>query len=51
LFSRGTISLPEIIESVKTINVEFMDTSGNTTTSRLNSRVQNTKKENNWQQI
>jgi hypothetical protein len=36
LFSIGTISLPETIQSVKTTNVELMDISGETNTLKLN---------------
>jgi hypothetical protein len=36
LLSIGTINLPETIQSVKTIDVELMDISGETNTSELN---------------
>jgi hypothetical protein len=42
-FSIGTISLPGIIWSVETINVEIMDSSDKTSNSKLKSRVQITK--------
>ncbi len=40
LFSIGTISLPKTIKSMKTTNVEIMDTSDKTSNSKLKSRVQ-----------
>ncbi len=39
LFSIGTISFTKIIQSMKTIDVEIMDTSGKTNILELNSKV------------
>ncbi len=44
LLSIGTISLPERIQYVKTMDVELMDISGETNTSKLNFGVQNIDK-------
>ncbi len=46
--STRTISLFERIQYVKTIDVEVMDTSGKTNTSKFNYGVQGQKKKN-WQ--
>jgi hypothetical protein len=43
LFLIGTISLPEIIQSIETTNVEIMDTSDKTNNLELKSRVQITE--------
>ncbi len=44
LLSIGTISLPKTIQSVKTIDVELMDITGESNISKLNFGVQNIEK-------
>jgi hypothetical protein len=49
LFSIGIISLLKIIQSMKTIDVEIMDTNVKTTILEQEFEIQSTQKKDSWQ--